>query len=145
MKPSNGVAEEDTSVPNGDRSNPKTARQTSPTKKQNQGETKENRPNPNPWEVQGRRRGGRSGRGKPNSSTQLSRGAETVTPPEAAKEGSNKPPREEDLETESLHREDGTHEAQDTEPPIDQPPHSMAEKKQRMEVEAPEEGGLLAE
>ena len=40
MKPSNGVAEEDTSVPNGGRRNPKTARQMSPTKKQNQDKTK---------------------------------------------------------------------------------------------------------
>ena len=40
MKPSNGVAEEDTSVPSGGRRNPKTAKQMNPFKKQNQGKTK---------------------------------------------------------------------------------------------------------
>ena len=143
MKPSNGVVEEDTSVPSGDRRNPKTARQMSPTKKQNQGEKKENRPNPNSCEVQGRRKGERSRRGKPDSYTQPPKEAETVTPPEAVEDGSNKPPRGDELETESLHREVEARGAQDTEPPADQHPHSVTRGKQRMEAEAPVESPLV--
>ena len=98
--------------------------------KQNQGEKMENRPNPNSWEVQGRRKGKKSRGGNSDSPTLLPNEAETITAPETVEGGTNEPSRREELETEALHREDGTHGAQDPETPPDQRPPSMVTREQ---------------